>query len=75
LFNGVMTPSAKESSEMERNTNTVTYLQLSLYVTPYVKMRSDVRDIFDMYGISSNLGDQLCTRLESESSQFRTVVS
>jgi len=60
---------------MERNTNTVTYLQLSLYVTPYVKMPSVVRDIFDMYGISSNLDDQVFTRLESESSQFRNVVS
>jgi len=70
-----MTPSAKERSEMDRNTNTVTYLQLFLYVTPYVKMPSVVGDMFDMCRISSNLGDQLCTRLDSESSQFRTLVS
>jgi len=72
-----MTRSAKKSSEMQRNTNTVTYLQLFLYVTPHVKMPPVVRDILlcDMYGISSNLGDQLFTRLETESSQFRNLVS
>ena len=53
------------------------FLQLFLYVTPHVKMPSVVRDILlcDMYGISSNLGDQLCTRLETESSKFRNLVS
>ena len=76
MCNGVMTPSANECSDMERTQILLhTYLQLPVYVTPYVKMPSVVRDIFDMYGISSNLDDQVFTRLESESSQFRNLVS
>jgi hypothetical protein len=60
LCHGVMTPSANESSEMKQNTNNVTYvyLKLSLYVTPYVKMPSVARDIFDMYDTYNNLGEQ-----------------